>query len=245
MFIVRFIFNSIILALEVAAIAGAAWLGLKYPLIFAALTASLGLILGIFLEPRRLKLELQFYFADSQRAMSAPAYAFAFFEALFKGLLAGVMALLTFSGTDGDRLLWVAIIFAGAIFVGTSLLRRLSIGFGLSQSRWGYFRLAAPLGLIYSFAVSFLPKPSLTELGWTAIFELPQKPTLQQASEFLFGVKQQFDEMVVRLLSLIFNADVAKVLAILVSVNMLTGFVIAVYAVAISELVRKLEERIP
>lgn len=245
MLIVRILFNLIIVALEISAILAVAWLALNHPIPFAGLTAAIGLILGLFLEPLRLCYELQFYFGRSGASMSWTAYLFALSEALFKALLAGVVALLAFSGTNMTRLTWIAGIFAICVFAGTSILRRLSLSFGASQSRWGYFRLAAPLGLLYSAALSFLPPPSLTKLGWTAIFELPERPSLQQASEFLFGVKQQFDEMVIRLLSLLMSADLAKLLGILVSINMLTGFIIAIYAVAIAEVVRRLEERLP
>lgn len=245
MFVLRFLLNVVILIFEIGAIIAVAWLGLTYPFHFAAMTAALGVLLGLFLEPLRLRYELQFYFGKAGAAMSWPARAFALSEALFKGLLAGVVALLTFAGTDETRLTWLAIAFGVCIFVGTSLLRRLSISFGASQSRWGYFRLAAPLGLLFSAAMSFLPAPSLAKLGWTAVFDLPERPTVRQASEFLFGLKQQFDEMVVRLLSLLMSTDLAKVLGILVSVNMLTGFIIALYAVAIAEAVRQLEEGLP
>ncbi|MFM1816283.1 MAG: hypothetical protein RLZ98_2978 [Pseudomonadota bacterium] len=245
MYILRILLNVLILALEIGAIAGAAWLGLNHPVYFAILTAALCLLMGLVLEPLRLSYELQFYFGPSRRAMSWAARGFAFFEALFKGLLAGIVALIAFSGTDTDRLFYVAVIFGVCIFAGSSMLRRLSMSLGANQSRWGYFRLAAPLGLLFSAAVSFLPKPSLATLGWTAVFDLPERPTLEQASEFLFGMKQQFDEMVVRLLSLVMPPDFAKIIGILVSVNMLTGFVIAVYAVAIAEMVRRMEERSP
>lgn len=245
MFILRFVLNSIILAIEIGAIIAVAWFGLNFPFHFAAVTTIIGLLLGAILEPMRLKYELQFYFGGTGRAMSWVARTFALSEALFKSLLAGVVALLTFAGTDQNRLVWVAVAFGVMIFIGTSLLRRLSISFGANPSRWGYFRLAAPLGLLFSAVLSFLPKPSLAKLGWTAIFDLPEHPSISQASEFIFGVKQQFDEMIVRLLSLLMSADLAQVIGVMVSVNMLSGFVIALYAVAIAEAVRYMEEGLP
>ena len=103
-------------------------------------------------------------------------------------------------------------------------------------------RLAAPLGLLYSAAVSFLPRPSMTDVGRKLIFETPARPNLSQASELLFVLKQKFDDIVVAMLGLVLSPEMAKIAGVLVSVNMLTGFAIAVFAVAIAELVRLLEE---
>ena len=141
--------------------------------------------------------------------------------------------------------IWVSVIFGLCLFAGTSLLRRLSISFGAIPSRWGYFRLAAPLGLLFSAAISFLPAPSMSKLGTSLIFDLPGRPSLAQASETLFILKQKFDDIVVTLLSQFVGPGVAKVVGVLVSVNMLTGFVIGVFAVTIAEVVRRLEEASP
>ena len=62
----RIIFNAIIMLAELAAIAGVAWLGFHYPLIFAGLTFALSLALGIALEIARLKNEMPFYFDRPQ-----------------------------------------------------------------------------------------------------------------------------------------------------------------------------------
>jgi uncharacterized membrane protein len=58
----RIIFNAILMALELAAIAGVAWLGLQSPLLFAGVTAALALAVGAGLEIARLKNEMPFYF---------------------------------------------------------------------------------------------------------------------------------------------------------------------------------------
>ena len=109
--------------------------------------------------------------------------------------------------------------------------------------RWGFFRLAAPLGLLFSAGLSFLPAPGITELAKRAAFDLPDKPSLQQASEFLFLLKQSFDDIVERMLGLVFDPGVAQGLSAIVSVNMLSGFVLALYAVLIAECVRWMEPR--
>ena len=77
-----------------------------------------------------------------------------------------------------------------------------------------------------------------------AAFELPERPSLEQASEFLFLLKQSFDDIVERMLGLVFDPGVAQGLSAIVSVNMLSGFVLALYAVLIAEMIRWLEARV-
>lgn len=234
--------NAFIMAAEVATVAAIAWLGYYHPLIFAGVTAVLAFALGLYLEIARLKFELPFYFERPPQRSALIAVLVGGGEAFVKALLAGVVALLTFLGTDAARLQWVAIIFAVALFAGTSLLRWLSLRFGARPLRWGYFRLAAPLGLMFSAGLAFLPSPGLTELAKRVTFELPARPNLEQGSEFLFLLKQTFDDIVVRLLGLVFPADWAEAIGVIVSVNMLSGLVLAIYAMLIAATVRRAED---
>lgn len=243
MFIVRIFVNLAILCLEVGAVIGVAALGYFQPLTFAAVTFVLALTLGARLEFARLKNELNFYFERSVPRGGFFTGVVAVSEALFKAVLAGLVALLTFSGTDQGRLYWVAIIFACCVFVGSSVLRWLANRFNVTPGRWGYFRIAGPLGLIFSLALVFLPVPSFGKIGWDLLFNLPAQPTLAQGSEVLFMLKQKFDELFYTLLLALVGEQAATVIGVLTSVNMLTGFIIGIYAMVISEAVRWLEAR--
>lgn len=244
MAVLRILANIIILAAELALVAGIAWAGYHYPVYFAAATVAVSLVLALMLEFARLSHEFPFYFGRSLSGLAVWARIVAFVDGLIKALLAGVMALLTFSGTDPERLMWVAIVFGVAVFAGSSLLRRLSISLDARPSRWGYFRLAAPLGLLFSLALSFLPAPSFADIGFKVIFDLPAKPSVAQVSEVLFVLKQKFDALIVLVLSGFMPIDMARVLGAFVSVNVLSGFVIALYAVVIAELVRGAERAV-
>jgi hypothetical protein len=237
------LFNGMIMVLELAAIAAVAWVGFTAPLAFAGATALLALVLGVALEYARLKYEFPFYF-DRLPGRSLIIIAIAgSVEAIVKAILAGAVGLLTFLGTDQDRLKWVAIIFAICLFLGVQAVRPLMYRLKARPLRWGYFRLAAPLGLLFSAGLTFLPAPGVAELAKRAAFDLPARPSLEQASEFLFLLKQSFDEIVVRMLSWVFDPAVAQAIGAIISVNMLSGFVLALYTVLIAEGVRKLEAR--
>lgn len=239
------ILNGIIMLAEIAAVVAAAAFGFLYPAAFAGATAMLALLLGLWLEHARLAHELPFYFDTEGRGRAALLWLVSTSEAAIKALLAGVCALMTFSGTDQNRLFWVAGIFAATIYAGASISRRLSLSFKARPLRWGFFRLAVPLGMLFSLALSILPAPSFTDLGRQLIFDLPAKPSLGQASELLFVLKQKFDDMVAALLGWIVPAEAARLLGALVSVNVLTGFVASIYAVLIADVVRRAEDRLP
>jgi len=239
----RIILNAIFMALELGAIVGVAWVGFTAPLVFAAGTAIIALIVGAALEIARLKYEFPFYFDRLPGRSMILIAGVGSVEAITKAVLAGVVGLLTFLGTDQERLKWVAVIFAVSLFLGVQVVRVLINRLKAKPLRWGYFRLAAPLGLIFSAGLTFLPAPGITELAKRAAFDLPTKPTMEQASEFLFLLKQSFDEIVVRMLSWIFDPALAQAIGAFVSVNMLSGFVLALYAVLIAEGIRALEAR--
>ena len=85
----------------------------------------------------------------------------------------------------------------------SSLLRGLSISADARPLRWGYFRLAPPLGLLFSLglallaAAAVLPVASVTDIGWRILFDMPAQPSVEQVSELIFQLKQAFDEFVV------------------------------------------------
>lgn len=237
----RIIINAVILIVELAAIAAVAWLGFSYPLIFAAVTSVTALVLGASLEYARIQNELPFYFDRVPSRAIILAWLVAAVEAFTKSVLAGVVGLLTFLGTDADRLQHVAVIFGLALFIGVQFVYGLRSRLRARPLRWGYFRLAAPLGLLYSIGLSFLPAPGFSELAKRATFDMPSKPTMEQASEFLFLLKQTFDDIVERMLTWVFDPGIAQFVSAIFSVNMLSGFVIALYAVIISEIIRHLE----
>ena len=244
MVLIRILNNAFAIAVEIGLVVAIAWLGYSWPLGFAVLTTMVSLGLGLYLEIARVTFELPFYFRRAGRGRKLAARLAAASEACFKALVAGLAGLLTFLGTDLNRLMWVAILFGVVTFAGAGILRRLAISFEAVPSRWGYFRLAAPLGVLFSLALSFWPAASLSTIGYE-IFNLPEQPSLESASELLFILKQKFDELVISVLSTMLDADLARIGGAFLSVNVLTGFVLALYAVAVSEVGRLIESRAP
>jgi hypothetical protein len=247
MIILRILVNGLIMAGEIAAIAAVAAFGYHHPLAFAGVTAALSFGLGLRLEVARLRYELPFYFGGTIGRSLLLTGLVGFSEALFKGILAGISALFTFSGTNHDRLFWVAVVFGVAVYAGSSLLRGLSISADALPLRWGYFRLAPPLGLLFSLglallaALAVLPVANVTDIGWRILFDMPAQPSVQEVSELIFQLKQAFDEFVVASLGVVLDPWLARAIGIVISVNVLSGFVSALYAALIAAGVRRAE----
>lgn len=248
MFVLRILVNAVIMGLEIAAVVAVSWLGYRHPYWFAALTALLAFLLGARLEVARLRNELKFYFDRPISSAAIGVYLVAAAESVVKGLLGGLVALLTFAGTNNERLYWVAIVFGLVTYAGSALLRRLAISFKAVPSRWGYFRLAPPLGLLFAIGIGVLvaaklvPDVTLGDIGRHIVFQLPDKPNIDQVSELLFLLKQYADGVIVAVLSAVVGKEWATPIGLVVSVNALTGFIAAIYALIIAEVVVKLED---
>ncbi|MEO1207430.1 MAG: hypothetical protein AAFV45_13980 [Pseudomonadota bacterium] len=251
MIVLRVIVNALIMALELAGVVAAAWLGIHHPFVFACLTAALAFLIGLYLDYARLRHEFPFYFNAQQPRFVFGLRLVAFLDSALKGIAAGLIALLTFSGTDTDRTFLIAIVFGVATYFGVSVLRRLSLSLGARPERWGFFRLAVPMGLVYSCGVAMLAAlghikvPTLYDLGKQIVFETPQQPGIDALSDLLFNLKQYVDSMIATLLNSFLSAETAQIVSLIISVNVLTGFVITVYAVAITLVVQAIEKARP
>jgi hypothetical protein len=247
-FLGRIILNALAMALEIGIAAGVAVLAFRLPLMFAALTGIVALFMGMRLERARLINELPFYFGIGAKRSNFVVTTIAAAEALVKAVVAAAVALITVSGTDQARLYYVAITFGVSVWLASTVLRWIAIRMGAMPSRWGYFRMAAPFGLLFSVAVSGLTeygvlKPATyTDIARRLFFDLPKRPSLPEASEMLFLLKQKIDELVLSFLDVFLGPKGAQIVGTLLSVNALAGFLIAIYAAMIAELVLKLED---
>lgn len=249
MIVLRIITNALLMAFEFGAIFALAVLATRMPLLFAGVTAVAAFGLGAVLERARLLFELPFYVEGQVRIGRIVALPVALGSAIAKAVMVGFVALLTFSGTDLDRRFWIACAMALTIYAGVSGLRRLWLSFGVRAARWGYFRLAMPLGVLFAVAVATLTaaalikQPTFAELIRQLVLETPAKPNIAQASELLFQLKLYIDGVILRLLTTLMPAEFAQLAGIVLSVNVLAGLVAAVWAVPIAELSLAIEKR--
>ncbi|MEL6225785.1 MAG: hypothetical protein AAFR01_02050 [Pseudomonadota bacterium] len=246
----QFVLNVVALFVEIALIGGAAFVGAKHPEWFAALAVLVAFSSGVTMDYARLAHEMPFYFGRALSGIrSSLARAWATTEALLKATFAGFIGLLTFSGTDQARLDYTAVLFAVCVLVGTSVLTRISFRWGQGALRWGYFRLALPLGILFSAGVyamgesGLIQQASAASLAGDIIFNLAQSPDIKTASEFLFRLGQATDNLIGTMLGFAVPAEYVPIVQIVASTNVLPGFVIAAFVVAITRLVFLIQGR--
>lgn len=238
------VLNFVALLVELACIAAIAWLGAYEPIWFAILATAVAFSSGVTLEFARLSHEMPFYFGRKLAGLRAAlARIWSTSEAVFKAALAGFVALLTFSGTDQSRLEFTAVLFAGCLLIGTTVLTRVSSTWGQGAVRWGYFRLALPLGIVYSAGIYALGASGLIKtatfggLATDLVFNLAQTPDLESASEFLFRLSQATDDLIGKLLAMVVPEAYVPAIQIVASTNVLPGFVLAVFSVALARII--------
>jgi hypothetical protein len=240
--VIHFFINVLIVAIELALIAGVGWLAWKLPIVFAAVSAVVALLIGLQLELRRLAFEMPFYFEQSKGLNRFARGLVGCGHAVMKAVLAAIIALMTFAGTDDARLQLVAALFAVCVLAGSTLLRRMTISWGARPAHWGFFRMSVPLGLLFSGALTFFPPPTSLDVARKVLLDLPARPGIAQAGEALFSFRLWIDDLIVRALSAFVGPSWAQAIGIAIGSNVLVGVVIALYAVTISEMVRVMEE---
>lgn len=157
----------------------AALTGVVFPAAFALLSGVLVLIVSSQLEASRLRHELRFYFGDrAEDTGETVIYIWSFLASLVKAGLVAFLAMLTFSGYNSgdqiiipldannaitfysDRLVIAALLIVGVLWPASFILSKVHV-WGRGALRWGFFRLAIPLGLFYSLAEYLLTKIGL------------------------------------------------------------------------------------
>ena len=216
---------------------------LVYPWWMAVVTTILIIFFCCILECSRQKHEDSFYFVDESRFRLFLLSLTGVTEGSARALAAGIAVLFTFSGNDKERTFVLACIFAFCLFLGTGLLRRGFYKYGMRPLRWSYFRLSFPLGLMFSSCVhiatelDFLAVASLKNLAGYFFLDLSPRPTIQQMSDLAFKIRHTIDALIADVSGNLLGQIYAPFVAILVSINILIGFVLAAYVAIILEVV--------
>ena len=248
---VYFLSSLLLLLMEVSGAVAVGYLAYVAPLVFVCMTSALVLVMGFVLEWQRLQHEFPYFFAGAlswrKRVMIVLS---AMFETVGKALMAGFAALLAFGGTDPDRAIVFAAILIICVFAGTGLLRRAFWSFGARPLRWGYFRLVVPLGILFSALVQvallggYLETSSFQEVARSFVFELPARANYDQVMELIFQVRQLVDGLLTSLIVQLFGSEWLVPASILISLNVLSGFFVAIYAVLIGEMLLRIESKV-
>ncbi len=228
----------------IGAVALMAW---RAPWWLAGLSAIMIVVAGCAFERSRQRHELPFYFDTVRGIRLVVATAIGIGESLIKALAAAAAVILTFAGGDGGRGFVLALVLAMCLVIGVGILRRGYHGYAMRPGRWGSYRLAVPLGVLFSLgvqasvALGLVIVPSMSALAKDLVFDVPARPGIAQLSDLAFNVRQLLDAMIVDVGARVVGEPFAAVLAVVVSINVLIGFALAILSVAIVEIGLRIE----
>ncbi|MEN2495147.1 MAG: hypothetical protein TECD_01065 [Hyphomicrobiaceae bacterium hypho_1] len=244
---VQIAFNIFGVIAEFFMIVSVTCLALTHPFLLAGITTVSIIIIGCILEWSKQYHEDTFYFNNKNQSRLLISGFVGICDGFVKALSAGFAIILTFTGSDKDRIFVLACIFAMCLFLGTTIIRRGFYIHGMHPIKWGYFRLAVPLGIIFSMGVQFaanfnlIKVPSIQSLAGSLIFDLPEQPNIEDLSDLAFKIRYCIDALIANTASSLLGKIYAPVVAVLISVNILIGFAIAAIVVIILEIVLLIE----
>jgi hypothetical protein len=210
----------------------------KSPLGLAAATGALTLVVGLYLELSRVPFDISFFHRAPSKASMVILSAVTVFEVLLKAVFAAIVTLFVFLGTDWERIAFSAVIFGTCVVLGSWALRAISATSGAHPARWGYFRLSLLLGVLFSVMASTTEKMPLKNIAWKLGEAYIGGLTLPELAEVIHGVRSQVDRALAFLFEKTLGPEVGAVAGLIVSMDTLQGFAIALYAILIVEIGR-------
>ena len=110
--------------------------------------------------------------------------------------------------------------------------------------------LVVPLGILFSALVQlallggYLEAQSLQQVAKSFVFDLPARASYEQVMELIFQTRQLLDGLLTSLIVQLFGEHWLIPTSIVISLNVLSGFFIAIYAVLIGEMLLRMEGRV-
>jgi hypothetical protein len=151
-------------------------------------------------------------------------------EVLGRSTVLGILPILLFSGTDNYRIRALALIFTVCVILGYRLLNFIQTRTHIDATRWAYVRLSVALGLLFSVISSNVPGLKLGKLALKTVKVMFTHPSFNEAAELLYGMTYKLNAFVTKILSMIFGDIIAHILGLIISVNIVYGFVAALYS---------------
>src|SRR5262249_52799946 len=146
--------------------------------------------------------------------------------------------LFVFLGTEWQRIAFAAVAFGGCAALGAWTLRALAATSSVHPARWGYFRLAVLLGVIFSATLSMVAQNPLKNIAWKLGEAYWKGLILPQLADVIHGVRAQTDRALAFLFEKALGAEIGAIAGLIVSLDTLQGFAIALYAILIVEVGR-------
>jgi hypothetical protein len=212
-------------------------IGIQYPQIFGLVTFAASIILFGRLEFDRNSHDLNFYVTgEVPISFRRWVKTYAVLEVVGRSVIISVLSILLFSGTDGGRIWLLAILFVIGVFVGHHFLGVSSRFTSVNVVRWGYARLSILVGIPFSIFSGLVPGMSVSEVTWASLQAFVRTPDIDKVAEIIFGTLQAVNQFIQWLLQGLLGTFFGTIVSLMISVNVLFGFVIVLYSLILFEL---------
>jgi hypothetical protein len=223
--------------LGVIVFAAALTAGLYYPIFFATITFVSSMIVLGQIELDRNAHEVHFYTQeDLTPSVKRWLKAYTVVEVVGRSTIFAILSFLLFSGTDSLRITLVAISFLVCVLLGYYFLRWLQFVSSINVARWGYVRLSILLGVLFSTISGSIPGIGISEIAWSTYKTIMLSPSIDGVAELLFGLTYKVNEIVLRILQSLLGSFLGSIVSVLISTNVLFGFVVFLYSLLLLKL---------
>jgi hypothetical protein len=223
----------------------------QLPILFSTLTLLVSLFLLGRLERDRNLHDLAFYATGPlPEGFRKWLHRYGYAESAMRSLILGFLALIQSSGTNESRILLVGVAFCFSVVVGFLLLRWLQQRFQLNVRRWGYVRLSVLVGAAFSFLLSATRPEFSWKNGRDVFLEIFTRPDFDRMAELINLLTSGLNAAIAYLLERLFTGlgvfgdFVAFILAVVLTTDLLFGFVIITYSLLLLELSEKLKRAV-
>lgn len=167
-------------------------------------------------------------------------------EVFVKSIVLGIMSIFLFSGTDGIRILSLAFLVSLCTVFGYFVLRFVENHAHIDVTRWGYVRFSVVLGLIFSVLCSSVPGIGKFSLSWQVVRSMGGREfSFEEISELMYSLTYEINGLISKMLHQILGDLLGGFLSVIISVNVIYGFVIVVYSLLLLRLVSPQSPRAP
>lgn len=218
--------------------------GVNFPKILGMITFVASFIVFLQIELERNSHELTFYKAGLiSNTTKRWLMAYSIAEVLGRSMIFAVLSILLFSGTNALRITLLAVLFIICVIVGYYCLSTLKRVTTIDVARLGYARLSVLLGILFSIISAGITGIEVSEITWKTLKSLMQSPDIDGVAELLFGVVQKVNEYLAWLLRALLGRILGSIVSLMISINVLFGFVVLVYSLLLMRLIELREEK--
>lgn len=202
-----------------------------YPRLFGLATFSVSMVIFGRLEYERNHHEMSYYtLGEIPSPIKKWLLSYSALEVVGRSIIFGVLTVFIFSGTNVTRIKILALLFIATILSGYYCLSFLQRRAYIDVARWGYIKLSVLLGVVFSILSAAVPGMPITDIVLNAAKGKLRLHTFDEFAELFYGLLYQLNSFITSILQALFGEWLGLFLSLIISVNVVYGFVVLLYS---------------